>query len=413
MMPESLLSTTEALELLLSAVHPILEMELVPIRQANGRVLAQDLISGINVPPWDNSSMDGYAVQTADCQKENTILKVVQRIPAGKTGKPLKPGEAARIFTGAPVPEGADAIVMQEACHLEGNKVMVEVIPKLGEWVRRAGEDIKKEDCILNRGRRLQPQHIGLAASIGMAEIPVCRHPKVAVFFTGDELVMPGEALSPGKIYNSNQDMVCSMLDSMGCRVTNFGIIPDNLQATKNILQECANGHDLIIASGGVSVGDEDYIKPAIEAQGMVNFWQVAVKPGKPLMLGSVTLSINSLKTGHTIPFIGLPGNPVSIFVMLLLFIRPFLLRMQGAEDIKPKTIPMRADFSTHKMEPRNEFLRAKINGQGGLDLYENQSSGVLTSAVWGDGLIDNPPMALIEKGSMVNFIPFNALLYT
>src|SRR5476649_2770222 len=375
--PKPLMAVREALDFMLAAARPVAGTEVISTLLANGRVLAKAQASGMNVPAMDNTQMDGYAVRAADCVGGAATLTVSQRIPAGHVGQPLLPGTAARIFTGALIPEGADAVVMQEQCELAGNLVTVRHAPKSGEWIRRAGEDITHGSVILPAGTRLRSQELGLAASVGLAELPVRRKLRVAVFFTGDELAMPGEPLAPGAIYNAN----------------------------RYTLRACAQDHDLIITSGGVSVGEEDHIKPAVEAEGRLNMWQIAVKPGKPLAFGEVGQAF----------FVGLPGNPVSSFVTFLLFVRPFILRLQGVDDAKalaPKAYAMRADFNWPKADRRNEFLRAQINGDGGLDLFHNQSSGVLTSTVWGDGLIDNPPGLAIAAGDTVRFIPFSELLY-
>lgn len=399
----AMLAVREALDFLLSAVRPVAEVETVPTLEANGRVLARAVVSGMNVPGYDNTQMDGYAVRAADCASGSATLSVTQRIPAGHMGQPLLPGCAARIFTGAMIPEGADAVVMQEQCEAADGLVTIRHTPQAGEWIRRTGEDISVGSVILASGTRLRSQELGLAASIGMAELAVRRKLRVAVFFTGDELAMPGEPLAPGAIYNSNRFTLRALLENLGCEVRDFGIVPDSLEATRAVLRQAADGNDLIITSGGVSVGEEDHIKPAVEAEGKLNMWQIAVKPGKPLAFGEVGQSF----------FIGLPGNPVSSFVTFLLFVRPFLLRLQGADvPPQPQGVLLRADFNWPKADRRNEFLRAKLNAKGGLDLFPNQGSAVLTSTVWGDGLVDNPPGNPIVAGDVVRFIPFSELMY-
>lgn len=404
-----MLSTTEALGLLLAAARPVTEIDTLPTLDANGRILAVAQSSQLNVPPKDNTQMDGYAVRAADCASGAATLTVSQRIPAGHVGQPLQPGTAARIFTGAMIPDGADAVVMQEMCELDGDQVTIRHAPPAGEWIRRAGEDIRAGSVILPAGTRLRGQELGLAASVGLATLPLVRKLRVAVFFTGDELAMPGEALKPGAIYNSNKFILRGLLENLGCDISDYGIVPDTLAATRDTLRVAAQEHDLIITSGGVSVGEEDHIKPAVEAEGRLNLWQIAIKPGKPLAFGEVDRSAGK---GGSAFFIGLPGNPVSSFVTFLLFVRPFILRLQGVADAAPKAYAMRADFSWPKADRRNEFLRARINAQGGLDLFPHQGSGVLTSTVWGDGLIDNPPGQAIAAGDSVRFIPFSELLY-
>ncbi|MDP2639583.1 MAG: molybdopterin molybdotransferase MoeA, partial [Betaproteobacteria bacterium] len=299
----------------------------------------------------------------------------------------------------------ADAVVMQERCTPDGDAVIVKHRPEPGEWVRRAGEDIRAGSEILAAGIKLRPQDTGLAASVGIAALPLYRRLKVAVFFTGDELVMPGEPLPPGRIYNSNRYTLNGLLQLFGCEVTDYGIVPDQLQATRAVLRQAAAGNDLIVTSGGVSVGEEDHIKPAVEAEGKLSLWKIAVKPGRPLAFGEVNAG-----PGHKAHFIGLPGNPVSSFVTFLIFVRPFILRCQGVARVAPLSYPLRADFDWPKPDSRREFLRVKLNAAGGLDLFANQSSAVLTSAVWGDGFIDNPAKQPIRRGDMVKFLPFSEL---
>jgi len=398
----------EALDFLLAAARAVDGVEDVDTLAANGRVLACDQVSGLHVPSADNTQMDGYAVRAADCASGSATLRIAQRIPAGTVGQPLEPGTAARIFTGALIPEGADAVVMQEQCEANGDQVTIKHVPQSGEWIRRAGEDIVAGSVILPAGTRLRSQELGLAASVGLARLPVRRRVRVAVFFTGDELAMPGEPLAPGAIYNSNRFTLRGLLENLGCEISDYGIVPDSLQATRDTLRAAAAQHDLIITSGGVSVGEEDHIKPAVEAEGRLDMWQIAVKPGKPLAFGEV-----HREGAGSAFFLGLPGNPVSSFITFLLFVRPFLLRLQGVTGaMAPKAIPLRADFDWTKPDRRNEFLRARINDAGGLDLFPNQGSGVLTSTVWADGLIDNPPGQAIAKGDIVRFIPFASLQY-
>jgi molybdopterin molybdotransferase len=401
-----MLSVQEALNFLLDSVRPITDAETISTLAANKRVLAVAQTSLLNVPPMDNTQMDGYAVRAADCASGAATLSVSQRIPAGHVPQPLQPGTAARIFTGAMIPEGADAVVMQEMCEANGDQVTIKHSPASGEWIRRTGEDIRTGSVILEAGTRLRAQELGLAASVGLATLPVVRKPRVAVFFTGDELTMPGEPLKPGAIYNSNRFLLRGLLENLGCEIGDFGIVPDSLAATRETLRRAAADNDLIITSGGVSVGEEDHIKPAVESEGKLNLWQIAVKPGKPLAFGEILRGDKPATF-----FIGLPGNPVSSFVTFLLFVRPFLLRLQGVTNVAPKVFTMRADFAWPKADKRNEFLRARINENGGLDLFPNQGSAVLTSTVWGDGLVDNPPGKTIAPGELVRFIPFSELL--
>lgn len=406
-----MLTVNEALDNLLEMALQVPEKETVAISQANGRVLAESQYSGIDVPNTDNAAMDGYAICFSDLDIADTVLTVRQRVPAGQRGGPLQSGEAARIFTGAPIPEGADTVVRQEWCIVDGDQLRFTRLPQeKGESVRYRSEDLGKGDIVLEKGTRLQAQHLGIAASVGLVDLPVIRRLKVALMSTGDELVMQGESLTPGKIYNSNRYTLRALLENLGCAVTDFGIVADNLKATQAVLAEAAKtGHDLILTSGGVSVGEEDHIKPAIESQGRLHFWRVAVKPGKPLVFGEI--DERSASHSRSTPIIGLPGNPVSSFVTFLLFVRPFLLRMQGVEDVFPKYFSLRADFKLDNPDERNEFLRVRLNETGGLEPFGNQGSGVMSSTVWGDGLIDNPPGQPVKKGDFVRFIPFSELL--
>ncbi|RKP52398.1 gephyrin-like molybdotransferase Glp [Trinickia fusca] len=413
-----LVSTAEALATLLAAATPLAARETVSTLDALGRVLAADVVSTLDVPARHTSAMDGYAVRVADLSHDERRLRVSQRIPAGHAPEPLEPGTAARIFTGAWVPQGADAVVMQEQTETAGDAVNVLHTPKAGEWITAQGADIRRGAVILPAGTRLTPQALGLAASIGCAQLEVSRRVKVAVFFTGDELTMPGESLAPGGIYNSNRFTLRGLLERLGCEVTDYGIVPDRLDATREALAVAARGHDLILTSGGVSVGEEDHVKPAVESLGRLALWQIAMKPGKPLAFGAVrrdaatgeARAAGAAGEGEAF-FIGLPGNPVSSFVTFLLFVRPFLLRLAGVRDVAPRALSLRADFTQAKADRRNEFLRARVNAAGGLDLFPNQSSAVLTSTVWGDGLIDNPPNQAINAGETVRFLPFSELL--
>ncbi|MFY3384448.1 gephyrin-like molybdotransferase Glp [Paracidovorax sp. MALMAid1276] len=396
----------DALAELLAHAAPLPGTDTVATFDADGRVLAQNCISALHVPPQDNSSMDGYAVRSADVSAPGTLLPVSQRIAAGSAGEPLAPGTAARIFTGAPVPPGADAVLMQEDCEaVEPASVRIHAVPRPGQWIRRAGEDITRGAVVLAAGTRLSPAELGLAASIGLHQLPVARRPRVALFSTGDELVMPGEVppeqMRPGAIYNSNRFFLRAMLLRLGCEVTDFGIVPDRRDATIAALRDASSAHDLILTSGGVSVGEEDHIKPAVESLGRLDLWQIAMKPGKPFAYGTVG-------GAH---FMGLPGNPVSSFLTFALLVRPFVLRLQGVHQVAPQCVAARADFAWPKGDKRREFLRVRHNAAGGLDLFDNQSSGVLTSAAWGDGVVDNPAGQTIAPGDVVQYIAFSELL--
>jgi molybdopterin molybdotransferase len=398
--PTTLLTLDDALARLLGALQPLADTETVSTFDALGRVLAADLHSIADVPAADNSAMDGYALRHGDVPSAGTVLPVSQRVPAGVVGTALKPGTAARIFTGAFVPEGADTVVMQEDCEALDGAVRVNIVPKPAAAIRRRGEDLAQGAIALPRGTRLTPQALGLAATAGAAKLQVTRRPRVALFSTGDELAMPGEVLKPGAIYNSNRFTLRALIQSLGCECTDLGIVPDQLAATREALRTAAQGHDFIVTSGGVSVGEEDHLKPAVQAEGALELWQIAIKPGKPLAFGSVRQP-----GGGNAWFVGLPGNPVSSFITFLLAVRPMLLKLQGATALQPATFPMRADFNWPRADPRREFLRVKRNANGGLDLFSNQGSGVLTSTVWADGVVDNPPNNPIRAGDSVRFI--------
>jgi molybdopterin molybdotransferase len=398
--PSTLLTLDEALARLLGAVQPLGDTETISTFDGLGRVLANDVRSRVDVPSADNSAMDGYALRSADVAAPGTELPVSQRIPAGTVGAPLKAGTAARIFTGALVPEGADAVVMQEQCEALDGSVRINTQPSPGTAVRQRGEDLSRDAVALQRGTRLTPQALGLAATAGAATLTVARRPRVALFSTGDELAMPGEPLKPGAIYNSNRFTLRALIQALGCECTDLGIVPDQLAATREALRRAAQGSDLIVTSGGVSVGEEDHLKPAVQAEGTLDLWQMAIKPGKPLAFGSVRRP-----DGSSAWFVGLPGNPVSSFVTFLLAVRPLLLKLQGGSALTPVGVPLRADFDWPRADRRREFLRARRNDRGGLDLFTNQGSGVLTSTVWADGLIDNPPDTPIRAGDMVRFI--------
>ena len=400
-----MLSFEQALERLLAAAQPVTEIRSQPLTAAAGRVLALAQRSTVAVPPLDNSGMDGYAVRSADVTAAGVCLPVSQRIPAGTVGTALRPGTAARIFTGAPVPAGADAVVMQELCEHGDGGVVINHVPRPEENIRRAGEDIAAGAEILRPGIRLRPQDIALAASAGLPELPVYRRVRVGVFFTGDELVQPGERLPPGAIYNSNRYALRALLEGLGCAVRDLGTVPDKLPATRDALRRAAADNDLIITSGGVSVGEEDHVKAAVEAEGQLDMWKIAIKPGKPLAFGEVR------RDGGKAWFIGLPGNPVSAMVTFMVMVRPFVLRLQGISDVTPRAFVVRADFDWPRPDVRAEFLRARINERGGLDLYPNQGSGVVTSLCWGDGLVINPPAQAVKRGDSVRFVPFAELL--
>jgi molybdopterin molybdotransferase len=403
--PRPLLPLDDALQRLAAAAaaHRITETDTVSCFQALGRVLAAEVRASIAVPGADNSAMDGYAMCAADVPVAGTVLPVSQRIPAGHVGQPLRPGTAARIFTGALVPEGADAVVMQEQCEAadESRAVRVNTLPQAGLAIRRRGEDVAEGAVVLTAGQRLSPQALGLAASVGVGELPVWRRPRVAILCTGDELAMPGEPLKPGALFNSNRYTLRALAEAAGCAVTDLGNVPDRLDATREALRQAAAGHDLIVTSGGVSVGEEDHLKPAAQAEGRLENWQLAIKPGKPLAFGTIRRA-----DGSEALLVGLPGNPVSSFVTWLLAVREVLAALQGLPAGLPPALPMRAGFDWPRPDKRREFLRVRVAADGRLELFANQGSGVLTSTVWADGLVDVPPAQPIAAGDLVVYRP-------
>ena len=405
----------DALAAVLAQAQPLPGAAFVDLLQADGRVLAADCIAPLQVPPLDNSAMDGYAVRSAEVAQAGTVLPVSQRIPAGQVGTALQVGTVARIFTGAPLPPGADAIVMQEDCTvLDDGRVRFDAVPQPGQFVRRAGQDIALGSTALQAGLRLTPAALGLAASLGLAQLPVARRPRVALFSTGDELALPGsiapQDLPPGHIFNSNRYVLASLLQRWGCEVVDGGILPDDRAATHAALARAAQDCDLLVTSAGVSVGEEDHVRPVVEQLGALSLWKIAMKPGKPFAFGHVRRSGGDPAAGRA-HFIGLPGNPVSSLITALVLLRPFVLALQGASVVQPPAHWLTADFEITQRDSRREFLRARRNAAGRLELFANQNSGVLTSTVWAEGLVDNPAQTLIARGDSVRFLPFSELL--
>jgi molybdopterin molybdotransferase len=397
----SVLSFDEALAMLLARARKVKGTDRVPLTEATGRILAEPVLSSVDVPPLDNSGMDGYAVRCADVRQAGAILRVAQRIPAGSVGHALEPGTAARIFTGAPIPPGADAVVMQEDCTAGSDgQVTIKLVPDPGQHIRKLGEDIRNGAEVLPAGIVLTPAAIGMAASVGVAVLPVMRRLSVGVISTGSELVSPGEPIGSGQIYNSNRYQLTSILKNLGCEVTDYEPLVDDLEATKRALRKASALHDLVITSGGVSVGEEDHVKPAVEAEGELQMYNVAVKPGKPLAFG---------KVGQA-DFVGLPGNPVSVFVTFHMLIRPFVRKCQGASRLLPEPRQMVAGFEWSKPGNRREFLRVRVGADGRLERFANQSSGVLTSCLWADGLADVPIGQKVSPGDTLNYIRFSEL---
>ena len=395
----SLISVDEALSKILDPVSPVTQSEVLGVEDALGRVLSENVSSGIDVPGYDNSAMDGYAVRSEDCKDKGVTLHISQRIPAGQVGKKLEAGTAARIFTGAPVPPDADAVVMQELCDQKDESVTVNTVVKAGSHIRRAGEDIKQGSVVLEAGHKLRPQELGLLASVGLVEVSVKRKIKVATFFTGDELVEPGNKLDDGQIYNSNKYTIKGLLRTTGCEIIDLGIVPDTLEATLNVLKKAAEDADLVITSGGVSVGEEDYVRIALEQLGELTMWRIAMKPGKPVAYG---------KVGNA-AFMGLPGNPVSVFVTFLLFARPLINKMQGAEKYLNAFTNVRAAFDWPAAK-RQEYLRVRLEQDGtgsAAKLFSHQGSGVMSSTCWADGLVEIPVDTEIKHDDLVLYLQF------
>jgi molybdopterin molybdotransferase len=416
----ALRSLDDALAQLLEQARPLNTFESVSTFEADARVLAQDIVSQLNVPAFDNTSMDGYAIRSQDVANASAqagiSLPVSLRVAAGQVGEHLAPGCAARIFTGAPIPDGADAVIMQEDVEfsqatsnsdpnaLFGFINIKNPVPK-GQWIRPTADDVAKDQLIVQAGTRLNAATLGLIASLGVAQFKVAQKPRVALFSTGDELVMPGDCdpqeLKPGAIFNSNRFFLKVLLEKAGAVVTDLGIVPDNREKTIQALQQAAQLHDLVLTSGGVSVGEEDHIKPAVQTLGQLDLWQISMKPGKPFAYGQIFREKTDEKVSAC-HFIGLPGNPVSSFVTFILLVRPFLLALQGAHNISSQYFQAVANFDWSKPDKRREFLRVRRTENGQLELFPNQSSAVLTSMVWANALLDNPGSQIINKGDVV-----------
>jgi molybdopterin molybdotransferase len=396
----ALLPYSEAKAALLASARVMTDTEIVDLADAFGRVLARDLISPMTVPPFSNAAMDGYALRAADVTEAGVRLPVAQRVAAGDAAQALSPGSAARIFTGAQVPAGADSVVMQEDCQADGDSVIVNKPPVPGQHVRLKGSDLTEGKTLLLAGSRFSAAAQGLAASVGIGEVKVFRHLKAAIFFTGSELVMPGQPLPPGHIYNSNRYVMRGFLRELGVEIIDLGIIPDDRDATRAALRRAAAEADVIITSGGMSEGDEDHVTAAVKAEGHIDVWKIAAKPGKPLAFGGVSVD------GREAAFIGLPGNPVAVWSGLLTLVAPFLRRCQGLARIEADRQRLRADFSYMVKGNRLEFVRVRRNAKGGLDIYPKQDSAIISSAVWADGVAAVPAGATILPGDVVEYLP-------
>lgn len=402
---DDMLSADEARTALMEAARPLQESEEAGLGNALGRVLAADVISPLDVPGHDNSAMDGYALRSADTGPDGARLPISQRIAAGHPGEPLAPGTCARIFTGAPMPVGADAVVMQEEVKLEDDTAVFSRQVRAGENVRPRANDIAQGSVVLETGTRLKPQMVGLLASLGIPEVLAVRRLRVALLNTGDEIVEPGQPLAPGQIYNSNRYTLTATLQQIGCEVIDLGQVEDTFDATREALLEAAEQADLIITSGGVSVGEEDHIKAAVQAEGELDLWRVRMKPGKPLAHGRV----------RNTPFIGLPGNPVSAFVTLCLFGVPFIRIAQGRSEPFPAAHRVCWPQAVDRPLKRREFIRVRLDhSTDGLPLAEafpRQGSDVLTSTVWADGVMEIPEAVSLPENSVLNYWPFEELL--
>lgn len=406
-----LMSVEQALAELDSRIVPATGTEQVAVKDALGRILAEDVVSPVNVPPHDNSAVDGYAFLASGLPADGR-LRLAGRIAAGHpfTGT-LAAGECLRILTGAPMAAGTDCVAMQEDCRVEGDVVWVPTTLQPGANRRSAGEDVARGRVVLAAGRRLRPQDLGLAAATGRTELTTYRRLRAAVFSTGDEIREPGTELPAGCIYDTNRTTAAALLRALGAEVTDLGILPDKREVIAAALGKAAAEHDLILTSGGVSVGDEDHVRPAVESQGSLHFWKLAIKPGKPVALGEIR---RGGEIGGT-PFVGLPGNPVAVMITFMLIARPLVLRLAGVKDLAVPRFTVEAGFAFKHKPGRREWLRARVGGQDGrlvAELYPAQGSGVLSSMVWSDGLVEIPEdRGDLAPGDAVAYIPYAEVL--
>jgi len=403
--PSTPMALEDARRAMLDGLAAVSDVETLGVGDTLKRVLAEPLVSPIDVPEFDNSAMDGYALRSSDLAGGELKLPVSQHIRAGDYPGLLKPGTAARIFTGAPLPPGADTVIMQEEAERDGDHVRFTRVPPPGDHLRPRAHDIGAGATVLEAGHRMRPQDVAIAAATGTSYLRVCRQPRVAIFSTGNELALPGQTLGPGQRYTANNHLLAALGQGIGIPVTDAGIVPDDLEATCDALESLARDHDLLLSSGGASVGDEDYVQQALQRVGDVSLWRIAVRPGKPLLFGHV----------RGVPFLGLPGNPVSSFVTYLLMVRPLLLALQGAIDLEPTRLTVRAGFDWPEPGVRREFARARIHceadGFTTASLFHDQSSDIISSAVWADGLVDIPAGQVLAKGDAVSYLPLCGLL--
>jgi molybdopterin molybdotransferase len=407
-----LLPISKMEELIAERVTPVAEHERVALRAAHGRVLAHDIVAGTDLPPFDNSAVDGFAVRSQDLDPAaDTRLKVVDRITAGhRSQTPLNPGQAARIFTGAPMPAGADTVFMQEDCRVEGDLVLLPPGLKPGSNRRLAGEDVRSGSVILPAGRRLAAQHLALAAAVGLTELAVRRRVRVAIFSTGDEIVEPGSVRPAPALFDSNRFLLDGLLERLGAQVTDLGILPDERATLAAALKTAAAGHDLVLTSGGVSTGEADHVRDAVEAIGRLVFWRVGIKPGRPVAMAVISAGAN---TGAA--FVGLPGNPAAVFVTFVRVVRPLLLRMAGALPEPLLAMPVRAGFAYKKRKDRREYVRVTLRSTPAGEIeavkYPKDGAGIITSLTDTDGLVElGEDVTAVAPGTTVGFLSYAAL---